>query len=165
MKKNVLFLAGILAVALTGFFSTACELEEETEAPYGAFELRVFELTNVERVKEGLPRLKWDNGLAAVARAHSEDMAQNGYFAHTSPDGSSTLISRLAKAGIKYSSAAENICGGRSTPEATVKAWMDSPGHKANILDGALTHLGVGVAYLQSSPLRYYATQLFTVPK
>ena len=162
MKRKVLFLAGVLAAALTGFLTTTCDAGWETEDthPLRVFERRVFELTNAERIKNGLRPLIWSDSLAAVARAHSEDMAHNGYFSHTGLDGSSPW-DRLARAGIQYWNAAENICAGYSTPEAAVNAWMNSSGHRANILNGSLTHLGVGVAYLDNSRYRYYATQMF----
>ena len=161
MKRNNLFFAALLA----GLLLAACDLGGGGDAhPYSDFERRIFELTNVERANNGLPLFIWDKGLASVARAHSEDMARNNYFAHNRPDGS-TPWDRLARAGIQYRGAAENICAGYSTPEAAVNAWMNSSGHRANILNGSLTHLGVGVVYLEGSRYRYYATQMFITPR
>jgi len=123
------------------------------------FERRVFELTNAERANHGLPPLIWDSALADLARAHSIDIARNNIFGHVSSDGT-TFGGRLTRAGIPHRGAAENV-GGRNTPEATVAGWMNSPGHRANILNGNMTHLGVGFYHFEGSQRRFYATQKF----
>ena len=107
------------------------------------FERRVFELTNVERAKHGVPPLQWDNKLGAAARAHSEDMARNNFMSHTGSNGSN-LGERVTRAGFNWSRVAENVAAGQQTPEAVINSWMNSPGHRTNILDPTLTHLGVG---------------------
>jgi uncharacterized protein YkwD len=119
-----------------------------------AFEKEVLDLVNVERSKEGLQPLVWDDQLAAVARAHCVDMAQRRFFAHTNPDGLSPF-DRMRNAGIAYRAAAENIAVGQSTPAGVVESWMNSPGHKANILNGRYTHIGIGFH-------NNYWTQVFT---
>ena len=106
------------------------------------FEHRVFELTNAERRNHGLSDLIWDDQVAAAARAHSEDMATNRFLSHTGSDGSN-VGTRLQRVGINVSSWAENVAT-HSTPESVVQAWMNSPGHRANILDTRMTHIGVG---------------------
>lgn len=107
-------------------------------------ERRVFELTNQEREANGLSALTWNDDLANVARAHSKDMADNNFFDHTNLKGKSPF-DRMKEYGIRYRAAAENIAYGYTTPESVVEAWMDSQGHRENILNPNLTELGVGV--------------------
>ncbi|WP_095021572.1 CAP domain-containing protein [Bacillus thuringiensis] len=107
------------------------------------FEQRVVELTNAERAKQGLPALKVDTELSKVARIKSEDMQKNNYFDHNSPTYGSPF-DMMKKFGISYTSAGENIAQGQRTPEEVVQAWMNSAGHRANILNNGFTHIGVG---------------------
>ena len=107
-------------------------------------EQRVFELVNIERRNHGLSELVWDNRLGNAARAHSEDMARNNYFDHTGRDGSSHR-DRIARAGLtSVGITGENIAMGQTTPEAVMQSWMNSPGHRANILNPNVNHVGVG---------------------
>ncbi|MFD1152438.1 CAP domain-containing protein, partial [Saccharothrix hoggarensis] len=107
-------------------------------------EAKVVELTNAERAAHGCPALAADDRLAAAARAHSADMAAQDYFDHVSKDGRS-FVDRVKAAGYPQPGA-ENIAAGQRTPEAVVKGWMDSPGHRANILNCKLKALGAGMA-------------------
>ena len=127
-------------------------------------EAEVLRLVNVERAKVGCQALKANATLAAVAQAHSKDMAVNGYFDHNSQNGT-TPFQRMTKAGYTYSLAAENIAAGQQTPAAVMDAWMHSAGHKANILNCGLTELGVGVWTLKGSPYGIYWTQDFGTPR
>ena len=108
-----------------------------------AIEAKVVELTNAERAKNGLSALQMDTKLMAAAREKSEDMKTNQYFSHTSPTFGSPF-DRLKALGISYQSAGENIAKGQKTAEEVVEAWMNSEGHRANILDANFTHIGVG---------------------
>ena len=108
-----------------------------------AYEQQVVDLTNAERAKSGLPALKVDVNLSKVAREKSSDMQQNNYFAHQSPTYGSPF-DMMKKFGITYKSAGENIAMGQKTPTEVVQAWMNSEGHRANILNGSYTHIGVG---------------------
>jgi len=108
-----------------------------------AFEREVFDLTNAERAAYGLPPLIWHYGLAHVARMHSLDMALNNFMAHDSFDGR-TFSQRITQAGISWTNVAENVARGQQSPQAVVNAWMNSPDHRANILNPSRTHLGVG---------------------
>jgi uncharacterized YkwD family protein len=126
------------------------------------FEKRVFELVNEERQKQGLSPLSWSDSLAAVARAHSKDMNDRAFMAHENPDRLSPF-DRMKNYGIRYSRAAENIAAGQTSPEAVMKGWMNSSGHRANILNPNLTTLGVGF-YKGDGPYRYYWTQCFITP-
>ncbi|MEU4761613.1 CAP domain-containing protein [Actinosynnema sp. NPDC023794] len=107
-------------------------------------EAKAFELTNAERAANGCPVLAADDRLAAAARAHSADMAAQDYFDHVSQDGRS-FVDRVKAAGYA-APGAENIAAGQRTAEAVIKGWMDSPGHRANILNCKLKTLGVGMA-------------------
>lgn len=119
------------------------------------FENRVLELVNVERQKAGLSALQMDENVRNVARLKSEDMRVNKYFDHTSPTYGSPF-DMLKKFGVSYKSAGENIAQGYSTPEAVVNGWMNSSGHRANILNASFTHMGVGY-----DANGHYWTQMF----
>ncbi|KIY21361.1 MULTISPECIES: CAP domain-containing protein [Mesobacillus] len=108
-----------------------------------AYEQKVVELTNQERAKNGLKPLALDTELSKVAREKSRDMQSKGYFSHTSPTYGSPF-DMMKQFGINYRSAGENIAMGQPTPEEVVKAWMNSSGHRANILNSSYTHIGVG---------------------
>ncbi|MDW5299978.1 MAG: CAP domain-containing protein [Sedimentibacter sp.] len=107
-----------------------------------SYEQKVAELVNVERQKAGLSALTLDSTISNVARTKSKDMATNNYFAHQSPTYGSAG-DMLTKFGIKWSAWGENIASGQRTPEAVVTAWMNSAGHKANILSPNFSKIGV----------------------
>jgi uncharacterized protein YkwD len=109
-------------------------------------------LLNVERSKHGLRRLHLKKTLTTSARRYSRDMVRRNFFAHISPSGS-TPAQRIRKTGYLRGArawhTAENIAwgvGANASPEAIVRAWMNSPGHRANILDGDFRHIGIGIA-------------------
>lgn len=124
---------------------------------------RVVTLTNSARATAGCPALTVDARLTGVAQAHSADMARYDYFSHTSRDGR-TPFDRIRAAGYRYSMAAENIAAGQRTPEDVVRAWMNSPGHRANILNCGLRQIGVGYAVNTASIYQVYWTQNFGTP-
>jgi len=103
----------------------------------------VLTLVNQERARAGCAPLTADPRLDALATAFSDDMAARGYFSHTDPDGR-TPWDRAKAASIGYLGG-ENIARGQRTPEEVMAAWMNSPGHRANILNCHYTKLGVGV--------------------
>jgi len=119
-------------------------------------EAEVVELTNVERASAGCPSVHADDRLAAAARGHSEDMRERDFFDHTNPDGDGPG-ERARAAGYDWW-ASENIAWGYRTAEAVVAGWMDSPGHRRNILNCDVTEIGVGVADSSRGP---YWTQMF----
>ncbi|APH06989.1 hypothetical protein A9C19_06845 [Bacillus weihaiensis] len=104
---------------------------------------QVIDLTNAERRKNGLPELTGDTQLNGVAQKKSEDMRQNNYFSHTSPTYGSPF-DMMRDFGVSYKTAGENIAQGQQTPAAVVQAWMNSEGHRKNILSKDFTHIGVG---------------------
>lgn len=108
-----------------------------------SFEKEVIRLVNIERKKHGISPLTEDWELCRVARIKSADMKTNNYFSHTSPTYGSPF-DMMRSFGIKYKSAAENIAKGQKTPDAVVKSWMNSSGHRKNILNEKYTHIGVG---------------------
>ncbi|ONH24446.1 CAP domain-containing protein [Pseudofrankia asymbiotica] len=118
----------------------------------------VVRLTNVERSKAGCGPLAVDARLTAAAQGHSADMAQKNYFSHTSLDGRS-FADRIRATGFPGTSIAENIAAGGTTAAQTVEMWMNSEGHRANILNCSYTHIGVG--YAEGGSYRYYWTQDF----
>ncbi|OES43831.1 CAP domain-containing protein [Domibacillus iocasae] len=108
-----------------------------------AFEQEVAKLVNEERAKAGLKALELDTKLSEVARAKSQDMKDKGYFSHQSPTYGSPF-DMMKQFGITYKAAGENIAKGQQTPEEVMKAWMNSDGHRKNILSANFTHIGVG---------------------
>ena len=107
------------------------------------YEKEVVRLVNEIRVQNGLKELTYDRELSRVARYKSQDMKDNQYFSHTSPVYGSPF-QMIQNFGITYRSAGENIAKGYSTPQAVVNGWMNSSGHRANILNASFTHIGVG---------------------
>ena len=125
---------------------------EDTVARY---EAEVLRLVNDIRLQNGLKALRGDWELSRVARYKSQDMADRRYFSHTSPTYG-TPFQMLKSFGLSYRTAGENIAYGYATPQAVVNGWMNSSGHRANILNPAYTKLGVGYV-----PQGRYWTQLF----
>ncbi len=117
--------------------------EENENSGIQDFERKVADLVNVERAKFGLAPLTLSAELSNGARMKSKDMRDNKYFSHTSPAYGSPF-DMMKSLGITYRSAGENIAMGYHTPEAVVKAWMNSEGHRANILNASYTEIGVG---------------------
>jgi uncharacterized protein YkwD len=136
----------------------------------GTFEDQVLTLVNQRRgvgascggtPYPAVPALSMNGNLRDAARAHSQDMASQNYFSHTSLDGR-TFDQRIHNAG--YSGAfplGENIAAGQSTPAAVVDAWMASPGHCTNIMSNGFRSIGVGYAFSSGSTYRSYWTQDF----
>lgn len=129
--------------------------ESKEASAVSAFEKQVVELTNQERSKQGLKPLTLDTALSKVAKDKSRDMQQKGYFSHTSPTYGSPF-DMMKKYGVQYRSAGENIAMGQRTPQEVVQAWMNSEGHRKNILNASFTHIGVG--HVESGN---YWTQMF----
>lgn len=123
---------------------TSQALELPQAESMSGFEQQVLDLTNNERAKAGLqPLLGNYSELNKSARVKAEDMAHNNYFSHTSPTYGSPF-DEMRTLGVTYTAAGENIAKGQQTPQEVVQAWMNSAGHRANILNGAYTHMGVG---------------------
>lgn len=118
----------------------------------------IFRLTNEERVKKGVAPLVWSDSIGKVARTHSQDMNSRNFFDHTNPS-SQNPFQRLRAAGISFGTAGENIAAGPNA-EIMVRNWMNSSGHRANILSPSFRKIGIGVA--TTGRYGYFATQNFT---
>ena len=121
-----------------------------------SFALEVVELVNAERAKAGLSPLSIDTRAASAAAVRANEIQRS--FSHTRPDGSS-FSTALTQAGANYRKSGENIAYGQAAPQQVMNDWMNSAGHRANILDSAFTSIGVG--HVQSSSGVHYWTQLF----
>ncbi|WP_411789942.1 CAP domain-containing protein [Halobacillus rhizosphaerae] len=127
------------------------------------YEKKVVQLVNDERAKQGLDPLKMNNRLSGLAHMKSKDMADNNYFSHTSPTYGSPF-EMMKQFDFNYRTAGENIAAGQRTPESVVQGWMNSPGHRANILNESFTQIGVG--YVEGSgQYGTYWTQEFITPQ
>ncbi len=123
-----------------------------------ALEAEVVRLVNVERRKKGLHELKHNWELSRVARIKSQDFIKRNYFSHQSPTYGSPF-DMMKQFGIKYMAAAENIAYGQKTPAAVMQGWMNSTGHRNNILSSSYYEIGVGAAKKADGTL--YWTQMF----
>lgn len=129
---------------------------EDDNITNGSYASQVVDLVNEERGKVGLNALAFDKKTSIAADVRAEEIKQS--FSHTRPDGTS-FTTVLAENGVTYKSAGENIAWGQRTPEEVVKAWMNSEGHRKNILNEKFTSIGVG--YYENNGTAYW-TQLFT---
>ena len=118
-----------------------------TTSELTADEKEVFDLINAKRIANGLAALKIDDELQNIARVKAQDMVNNNYFSHNSPTYGSPF-DMIKSYGISYKTAGENIAG-NSSNSAAVNAWMDSEGHRANILNSSFNYTGIGIV---SSP-------------
>ncbi|WP_103900203.1 CAP domain-containing protein [Clostridioides difficile] len=129
-----------------------------TSESFSAYQKEVVDLVNIERAKAGLNPLTLDSSISNVATKKSQDMIDNNYFSHNSPTYGSPF-DMLKKFGISYKTAGENIAIGQKTPKEVVNAWMNSEGHRKNIMNPNFSKIGVGVA--QKSGGSIYWTQIF----
>lgn len=125
-------------------------------------------MTNLERAQAGLPPLKANPLLQKAAQAHAEAMAQNNFTGHDDPITGTRVADRITDAGYEWISIAENVSAGYETAEAAVSGWMDSPGHRANILSPTVSEIGVGYSLDANdafpdanAPYRHYWVQNF----
>ncbi len=121
-----------------------------------SFAAQVVSLVNAERAKNGLSALKVDNRVTAAAQTRAGELKSS--FSHSRPDGRSCFTA-LTEAGASYRGAGENIAYGQTSPQAVMNAWMNSSGHRANILSNKYTTIGVGYTMIGGVP---YWTQMFT---
>ncbi|MEP1123446.1 MAG: CAP domain-containing protein [Ilumatobacter sp.] len=136
-----------------------------TESSEDRFTREVVKRTNAERAALGIPPLTVIPKLALAASFHAQDQknqsCRSDTLTHIGSDGSRG-VDRILRTGLDVSRWAENIACGHPTPEAVVQGWMSSPGHRANILDGRLTHIGVAVA-LSDSGRQYWVQNFATL--
>lgn len=119
----------------------------------------VLALVNAERETQGLKALKLSEELTSLATMKSRDMAEKNYFSHESPTYGSPF-EMLQSHGVHYQAAGENIAAGQKTPEEVMQSWMNSSGHRANILNANFDTIGIG--YYKGGSYGVYWTQLFT---
>lgn len=127
----------------------------QLDSTVSSFESEVVRLVNEIRVEQGLKPLTANWELSRVARYKSQDMMDNRYFSHISPTYG-TPFQMIRAFGLSFRTAGENIAYGQRTPQAVVNAWMNSSGHRANILNSSYTQIGVG--YVAAGN---YWTQMF----
>lgn len=132
----------------------------DDDVPFPQLEEKMLEMVNEDRAEHGLGPLEQHDCLADVARAHSRDMQQNNFFAHRSPT-TGMVKDRLWEAEVRVQTAAENIARNRSLQRAQADL-MNSPSHRAAILDPNLTHCGIGV--VKNDTDQYVITQVFALP-
>ena len=125
-----------------------------------ADESAVFDLLNQERAKVGAAALKCDLLAAKAARDYSQKMCDERFFSHYGPDGS-TPGSRLTAAGDTFTAAGENIAAGYPTPQAVNTGWMNSSGHRANMLSTTYTRVGIGLVQCAGGVYPTYWTEDF----
>ncbi len=144
MKKIAFVLTCILI--LVGLQGNVNAMQQPSNSnAIKTMENEVVRLVNIQRSKVGLPALKVNLQLSKVARLKAEDMKNRNYFSHTSPTYGSPF-NMMKRFGVSYSAAGENIAQGQRTAAAVMISWMNSPGHRQNILNKNYNQIGVGVA-------------------
>ena len=164
----------LLAVVTAALIASACGIALVPPAPapapapaaapatgrYGATEFRIFELINAERVRRGLPGLVYNEQLGQMAKIQSQNMAHFQKMAHVIPEAKlSKMTDRARHVGYPFGRLAENIALGFPDAQAAVHGWMNSRGHRANILNSDVSETGIGIA--RSSAGGLYYTQVF----
>ncbi len=117
---------------------------------------QVLNIVNSERGRAGLSPLRLHSQLTAAAQAHSNDMARHHFMSHTGSDGSSPF-DRMKRHGYNFRRAGENVAAGQTSPQDVMRAWMNSSGHRANILNP--NYYDIGIGYARGNKL--YWTQTF----
>ena len=150
-------------------FARAQTLETSSPPTSGLGQLRqdVLQLINQKRRQNSLSPVRLNNKLNSAAQRHSIDMAMQDFFSHTGRDGSS-VSDRVSRTGYGRGRISENIAAGYSTASSVVEGWMNSPGHRANILDPNMSQMGLGYKLVNNDTgatrYRHYWTQVFARP-
>lgn len=150
-KSSIIGLLSIATVASS--FVIPAQEASANGCRISSFANQVFQLTNTERSRFGLRPLRFSCRLYEAAKIHTIDMARNRRMSHTGSDGS-RLGDRVNRVGYPYSRVGENVAYGQRTPEAVVRSWMNSQGHRQNILNPNFTEIGVAHSH-------QYWTQVF----
>ena len=158
-------LAALTAVALPGAIFSGAIAQTSDPTTVAQVNLTVAEellqLVNAERQRVNAPPMVLSDKLTAAAQRHSQDMAASRRMSHTGSDGS-TMRSRIDATQYRWSTIGENVALGQPSAAAVMTAWMNSPGHRQNILNPAFTELGIGYATAAGRP---YWTQVFARPR
>ena len=167
IKGRNIYLNSNTTISATDVTTHYIFLPMVVKPPVPEFVLQVVAETNLQRSQNGCDPVTLNMQLTDVAQGHSQDMALNDFFSHTGSNGS-TPWERIEATGYQYSGAAENIAAGHVTPEEVMAAWMNSGGHRDNILDCGLKEIGVGYYNLEddlgSVNYHRYWTQIFATP-
>ncbi|WP_160147805.1 CAP domain-containing protein [Tabrizicola flagellatus] len=131
----------------------------------------VLSAVNAARAKAGCAPLRANPKLMAAARSHARAMAEQNFFGHAGKDGS-RFSSRIKRQGYDYRTAAENIAAGQKSATEVVRSWLNSAGHRRNMLNCAMRDTGIALVYQPDdrpirgnrAPLRYYWVQVFAAP-
>ncbi len=123
-----------------------------------SFAEECFELINKERAKKGLDELEWDDTVAEACQIRAEEITEK--FSHVRPD-STICFTAFDEVGFSSNAEGENIAEGQTTPKAVVKAWMNSKGHRENILKSSYNRSAIGFVYDPDSDYKYYWVQMF----
>lgn len=158
----LLLLLAIFVIAVQPVWAQDDTIPSPTEVE------QVIELTNLARVAEGRPPLAFNETLALSAQSHSEDMAVTDFFAHYNPATFTTPTDRIAAAGYDGIATGENLAAGSRTPAEAVQGWLESPGHRANIMSDNFREIGTGYVFEEDDrypdealPYQHYWTQNF----
>lgn len=131
----------------------------------GGFEVNLLREVNAVRARNGAQALALDARLTQAALAHARDMIRHGpQLAHRGSDGSQ-VGDRVTRHGYSWRTVAENISLGRNDPRAVVGAWMNSPGHRANLLRATVTQMGAALAERDNDSYRHYAVLVLAAPQ
>lgn len=156
----------IVLISLIVVFNPLAYVLAQTveSADYNPSIAKLFNNSNIQRDKQGVSLLATSTKLMRAAQLKAEDMAKNGYFAHTSPTGVNPWY-WFYEAGYKPELAGENLALSRTLDSDIVKSWMNSEGHRKNIVNGAYTEMGIGIAKGKYAGRdAYYIVQLFGKP-
>ncbi len=141
------------------FTSSDCTTPPESEQ----YVTRVVDLVNEERLQHNLPPLTTNATLSRLSGDYACEMIEGNYFEHTDPVTGSTVGSRALATSYYFKKVGENLAGGFTSPEETMTQWMDSPGHRANILDEDFVEMGTAVR--TGGSYRWYWVQEFGLPR
>ncbi|PYZ98915.1 hypothetical protein CR205_10195 [Alteribacter lacisalsi] len=155
---NMIYPGQVVTLPSSDSAQQSRQTSEQTSSELSQFEQEVVRLTNEERAQHGLPELEIAEDVSEVARDKSADMRDQGYFSHDSPTHGSPF-DMLRNYGVSYNAAGENIAAGQQTPEQVVDAWMNSQGHRENILSSNYTEIGVG--HVEGGQYGHFWTQMF----
>jgi uncharacterized protein YkwD len=144
--------------------STPSQPNQSITIAQSRFDAQLLALTNEQRRRAGLPALRLSSQLGRAAQSHAGDMARNNIFSHTGSNGSS-MVDRVKATGYSYSAIGENIAAGDASPEATIRQWMNSPGHRRNILNRNYTEIGFGYVSAPNTQYRHLWVQVFGSPR
>ncbi|RPE72062.1 uncharacterized protein YkwD [Pacificibacter maritimus] len=150
LKRTTLALISAISLTACGSqtgagFTPVAAVQTPASFTSVASEGQVLAAINAERAKAGLSPLTYNGQLTRAARAHAQDQAANGYFSHTGKNGSQ-VTDRVKRVGYSYCLIAENLSVGYPSVQGAVQGWMNSAGHRRNILNGRFTDIGIGIA-------------------